>query len=599
MARLVRTQCAGGPAVLIDLLRELLRRARAPVEARSSPQADPGDGRLPHLLALAARRAAHGDHAAAAAAYRDAAALQSENPRIWCNLGVELNESGRAAEAESAYRRALELEPGLVQAWYNLGLLHQKAGTIAESERCYRLAAALVDATADRPLWTLIHRNWGLLLYVQGRTQEAAALYQAALELHPDAVDLRSNFLFTLNYLPGIHPSQMYGEHAAWGALHARQGFTHNPSDAGARPIRLGYVSADFCDHALASFVEPVLANHDRAAFRVTCYNNGPRSDAITARMKQFVDVWRDTRDWDDEALAQAIHADGIDILIDVSGHTSGNRLLAFARKPAPIQVGYIGYFNTTGMHALDFRVTDAYTDPPGASEQAHTEKLLRLPHSLWCFRPHPDAPPVSALPAAGRGHVTFGSFNHIAKLGDRVLQLWTRLLHEIPGSRLLVLNVPDDHVAARIRAGLPGIDPGRVTTLGRFSRIEYWRQFADVDIALDPFPYNGGATTCDTLWMGVPVVTLAGDYGFSRIGATILSNVGLEHLIAPSASEYVEVAASLAADQESLAGLRRSLRERMLASPLLDAPGYTRALESAYRRIWDAWRSPPGGSRA
>jgi predicted O-linked N-acetylglucosamine transferase (SPINDLY family) len=423
-------------------------------------------------------------------------------------------------------------------------------------------------------------------------------LYREVLAGHAEAADLGSNLLFTLNSVPGLDPRQVRDEHAAWGRMHARAQHAHVRPAAG-EVIRLGYVSADFCTHALASFVEPVLRRHDRSQFRVFCYNNGRNRDAVTERLQASADVWREIQAWPDDAAAQAIRADRIDILIDVSGHTSGNRLQLFARKPAPVQLSYLGYLNTTGMAAIDYRVTDACADPAGLSDQAHTERLLRLPQTLWCYEPPADAPPVCAPPALQRGYVTFASFNHIAKLNQRVLELWASVLREVPGSRLLVLAVPDDAAAARIRGALAGIDPGRVSTLARLGRADYWRQFAGVDIALDPFPYSGGATTCDTLWMGVPVVTLAGDYGFSRSGVSILANTGMHQLIAGTADEYRKLALGLAGDLESLRRLRLSLRQRMLASPLLDAPAYVRALEAGYQQIWRQWCSQQGERHA
>lgn len=588
--------------VLKGLLQALKRRAlRLPAEENAGAQdadACAGPDRLHLCITEAAGHAAVGEHAAATELYRESLELQPQDPRLWCNFGAELEAIGQAEEAELAYRRALELGPALAQAWYNLGRLLQKGGRAAESESCYRSAAALVDAGADRPLWLLIFNNWGLLLYNQGRPEEALALYRGALAADAGATDLATNLLFTLNSIPGLDPREVRDEHAAWGRMHAQAQYAHTRRAAG-EVIRLGYVSADFCSHALAPFIEPVLRQHHRSQFRVFCYDNGRNRDAVTQRMQASADVWRDIQTCRDDTAAQLIHTDRIDILIDVSGHTSGNRLLLFARKPAPLQLSYLGYLNTTGMTAIDYRITDACADPAGLSDQAHTERLLRLPQTLWCYEPPADAPPVCALPALQRGHVTFASFNHFAKLNRRVLELWASVLREVPGSRLLVMAVPDEVVAARIRGALVGIDPGRVSTLGRLGRADYWRQFAGVDIALDPFPYNGGATTCDTLWMGVPVVTLAGDYGFSRSGATILANTGMHQLIAHSADEYLGRARALAGDLEGLRRLRLSLRQRMLASPLLDAPAYTRALEAGYQQVWRQWCSQQGGADA
>ena len=584
--------------MLKNLVQTLLRRAGGSASSATDAESGAGLGSLRDCIAQAAECAAAGNHAAAAKLYRESLKLWPQDARVWCNLGAELDAIGQTAEAERAYRRALELDPALAQAWYNLGRLLQEDGRAAESESCYRAAAVLVDAGTNLPLWLLLYNNWGLLRYGQGRPQEAVALYRDALAIHAEATDLGSNLLFALNSVPGLDPRQVRDEHAAWGRLHARAQYAH-ARPAAAQVIRLGYVSADFCSHALAPFIEPVLSRHDRSQFRVFCYNNGRNRDAVTERVQAGADVWRDIQAWGDDAAAQAIRTDRIDILIDLSGHTSGNRLLLFARKPAPVQLSYLGYLNTTGMAAIDYRITDACADPVGPSDKAHTERLLRLPQSLWCYAPPADAPPVCAPPALQRGYVTFASFNHIAKLNQRVLDLWANVLREVPGSRLLVMAVPDEAAATRIRGALAGIDPGRVSTLGRLGRVDYWRQFAGVDIALDPFPYSGGATTCETLWMGVPVVTLAGDYGFSRSGVTILANTGMHHLIARSADEYLRFARGLACDLEGLRRLRLSQRQRMLASPLLDAPAYVQALEAGYQQIWRQWCSQQGQPHA
>lgn len=572
----------------------LLGGGKAPADAR----ADAGADRARDALAQAAVCSAAGEHAAAVKLYRESVTLWPQEARIWCNLGVELDAIGSQDEAEPAYRRALELDPGLAEAWYNLGRLQQQQGRAGEADRSYSAAAALVDAASARPLWLLLHSNWGLLLYNQGRAQDALALYRRALAIDAHATDLYSNLLFTLNSVPGLDARAVREEHAAWGRMHACATYAPARRAAG-QVIRLGYVSADFCSHALAPFIEPVLCRHDRSQFRVFCYNSSSTRDAVTERVRAGADVWRDIHAWPDEIAAQAIRDDGIDILIDVSGHTSGNRLLLFARKPAPLQLSYLGYLNTTGLAAIDYRITDACADPLGPGDAAHTERLLRLPRSLWCYAPPADAPPVCAPPVLQRGYVTFASFNHIGKLNQRVLDLWASVLRQVPASRLLIVGVPDAAAAARLRGALPGIDPVRVTTVGRLARADYWRQFAGVDIALDPFPYAGGATTCDTLWMGVPLVTLAGDYGFSRSGVSILTNTGMQQLIARSAEAYLQLAVELARDIAGLHSLRLSMRQRMLASPLLDAPAYVQALEAGYRQIWQECCGEQGGARA
>jgi len=492
------------------------------------------------------------------------------------------------AGAQLRCEEALEREPEQADALHLMGLMAHRLRDLDFATEYFE------RSIQARPGDAVFHNNLGSVLVDSGRTEEAAVVFRQALALDPGSRAARANLLFVLALLPGGRPQEVYAEHLAWANSHADPLLAHTQvhrnSPDPQRRLRIGYVSADFRQHALSYFVEPALARHEREAFEVFCYHGGSVVDEVTRRLMQHAEHWNNIADMDDATAAQLIRADGIDILIDVSGHTSGNRLLLFGRKPAPLQVSFLGYLNTTGMKAIDYRISDSYADPPGVSDCVHTEKLLRLPRTLWCYRPPEDAPPVSELPAPRRGHVTFASFNHIAKLNPRVLELWADLLRQVPGSRLLVMAVPDEGAAARIRRGLAGIDEDRVSTLGRLGRAGYWQQFAAVDIALDPFPYAGGATTCDTLWMGVPVVTLAGDYGFSRSGVTILANAGLSHLIAQTAEDYVGLARGLASDLEGLTRLRAGMRERLRSSPLTDASAYARDLESAYRDIWRDW---------
>src|SRR5512135_1526545 len=309
-------------------------------------------------------------------------------------------------------------------------------------------------------------------------------------------------------------------------------------------------------------------------------------SFAITTRRRPMRRPWRCIAGMDDAQAAQLIHADAIDILVDLSGHTRGGRLGVFARKPAPVQISYLGYLNTTGMAAMDYRISDAIADPPGASERLHCETLLRLPQTLWCYAPPEDAPEIGAPPAQRNGYITFGSFNHVAKLNDGMLALWGELLRRLPQARLQLMALPDEETAQRIRAALEqqGIAAERMRTLPRLARAQYWQTFGEVDIALDPFPYTGGATSCDALWMGLPVVTLAGSFGFARTAATVLANAGLAELVAEDAEHYLAIAQRLALDLPALARLRAGMRAR-----LLDATGFVAALEGAYHEVWRA----------
>jgi predicted O-linked N-acetylglucosamine transferase (SPINDLY family) len=354
----------------------------------------------------------------------------------------------------------------------------------------------------------------------------------------------------------------------------------------------VGYVSPYFTDHAVNFFVEPILRSHDRAQFEVFAYSDVAAPSATTHRLQSVVDHWRDTTHISDEQFSEQVRRDQIDILVDLTGHIGGSRLLAFARKPAPVQVTYIGYQNTTGMRAMDYRLTDDYADPLGHTEALHTEALVRLPRSFFCYLPSPDAPSVGPLPALRNGYVTFGSFNNFQKIHAEVLKAWADILRQVAGARLVMIVGHAPQAAERVHEFFAsrGIERERVELVPRLSREEYLRRIASVDVALDPFPFNGHTTTCDCQWQGVPVVTLSGSTYLSRFGGSGLATLGLDDWIATSPEQYVAIAVAKAADLAGLATLRDSLRDRMAASALLDHAGFTRRLETAYRTLWAAW---------
>jgi predicted O-linked N-acetylglucosamine transferase (SPINDLY family) len=395
-----------------------------------------------------------------------------------------------------------------------------------------------------------------------------------------------------MHYGPGIDRAELFAEHQRWAAQHAAElspitrsatnGF--NPH----RRLRIGYVSADFREHPVAHFIGPVLAARDRAQFEVIGYSDVPQPDESTKRLSAQMDEWREISGLSDEALAELVVRDGIDILVDLTGHAGKNRLLAFARKPAPIQVTHFGYPDTTGLSAMDYRMSDAHADPPGETEKFHTEKLVRLPDVAWCYEPS-ASPPVKELPVREAGFVTFASFNNIPKLTNEVLALWARILKGVPNARLKLLTNAPGQSNERVWQEFEkrGVDRARVSIVDRLPREQYLELHNTVDIGLDPFPYNGAVTSCDALWMGVPVMTLAGATYVARQGVSVLLNLGLADLIAASAQEYVEIAIQLAGDLERLADLRRELRDRMNASAIMDGRRFARNLESAYRRMW------------
>jgi predicted O-linked N-acetylglucosamine transferase (SPINDLY family) len=354
--------------------------------------------------------------------------------------------------------------------------------------------------------------------------------------------------------------------------------------------LRVGYVSPDLRRHSVATFFEPLLAHHDKAAVEVTCYSATDRPDDRTARLRGQADRWREVARASDDQVAELIRSDGIDILVDLTGHMAGNRLGVFARRPAPVQVTYVGHPNTTGMNSMGYRLTDPYLDPVGGdSDGRHTERLARLPRVFGCYQPPEEPLDVAPAPlTATGGRVTFGCLNNPAKVTVPVLELWARLLAAVPGSTLVLLGQPHDAAAGAMRAA--GVDPNRVRWLGRLRRTDYLRAFGQIDVALDPFPYNGQTTTCDGFWAGVPMVALAGDAYVSRMGGCLLRQVGLEDLIAATPDEYVATAARLAADTDRLVTLRRTLRERLIESAVVRAQPLAADIEAAYRGMWRAW---------
>ena len=414
--------------------------------------------------------------------------------------------------------------------------------------------------------------------------------------------------LCQLNYDPGLTSTQLFREHAAWAERFARPlspaEAAHANSPEPARPLRVGYVSGDLRRHPVAFFVEPLLRCHDRSVIRPFCYSNCGERDDLNAHLRALVPDWRDIAELDDDAVAELIRADAIDILVDLSGHTARNRLLVFARKPAPVQVTAIGYVNTTGLAAMDYRLTDAWCDPAGAEddEASYSETLWRLPGGFNCYAPPKGLPEPGPAPLTTRGHVTFGSFNNLDKVSPEVLDLWAGIVGAIPGARLVLktktLSEPAVGQAIRTRFAAAGVDPARIELIEWTATLrEHFQHYRRIDIALDPFPYNGTTTTCEALMMGVPVIALAGDRHAARVSASLLARLGLEVLVAPDRAGYLARAQALALKPEAVARLRASLRRRVAGSPLADAAGYARRLEAAYREMWRRWCTTAGVS--
>jgi predicted O-linked N-acetylglucosamine transferase (SPINDLY family) len=520
---------------------------------------------------------------------RRATAMAPHRAQYLNSLGLALAAEGRFDEAEVTYRRALDLQPDYALAHNNLGLVLRVHGRLTEAADCYRQALAL------RPEYAEAHANLGMVLADQGQPQQAVDAYRRALAIRPAWARVHDHLLHTLHFCPAVSPRELHDEHRRWNALYAAPLASsirpHHNNRSLERRLRVGYVSPDFRSHPVGRFLVPLLEAHDRAQVEVFCYSSTRSADAITERCVAGSDVFRDVRPLTDEQVAEAVRADQIDILVDLTMHMEDNRLLAFARRPAPVQVSYLAYCSTTGLDAIDYRLSDPYLDPPGGDETFYAEHTIRLPETYWCYEPLAECPPVGTLPAAAEGQLTFGCLNGVCKLNEVTLDAWARVLTAVPTARLL-LHAREATDRRRVGEWLArrGIAAERLAFVEFAPLEEYFQVYGRIDVALDPFPYGGGTTTCDALWMGVPVVSLAGTTAVGRSGVSILSSVGLQQLVAQDDEQYVRIAAHFAADLPRLADLRATLRERMQRSPLMDAPRFARGVEAAYRSMWRRW---------
>ena len=520
--------------------------------------------------------------------YRQALRLRPDYPDALNNLGNARYALGDLEAAVASFRQALRVRPGFVDALINLGNALKDLGQAGEALVRYR------EALAFAPGMSLALNNLGNLFKDQGRIEEAVAHYRQALELRPDYADALSNLLFTLNCSDALSPQALFAEHVRLGGhLEARATAAPPPAAAGdpGRRRRIGYVSPDFRIHSVSWFFLPLLEAHDRAAVETFCYADVMVPDVMTGRLRALADHWLSTVGLSDEALAARIRADGIDILVDLAGHTAHNRLAVFARRPAPVQASWLGYPNTTGLRSIGYRLVDAVTDPEGEADALATETLIRLEGGFLCYRPPAEAPEPGPPPSLESGIVTFGSFNNPAKLSESTLDLWAELLKRLPAARLLLKgqSFGDAGTAAitRERFAGRGVDGGRLELVARIADAAgHLGAYRRLDIALDPIPYNGTTTTCEALWMGVPVVTLLGDRHAGRVGASLLGALGLGELVGRDREGYLGIAAALAADPARLAALRSGLRARMAGSRLCDAPAFARAVEAAYRAM-------------
>ena len=557
-------------------------------------------------------------------AFRRALQLNPNFANALGNLGESLRVQRRLGEAVDVLHRAVQIDPNSPDLLYNLGT------ALDDAKRHDEAIAALQKSIAIRPTYPLAFVNLAAALMARDRYSEGIAALHKAIELDPKnpmsannlahaylktgqidqaietfyrAADLDgrrdtsylSNALLASHYRAELDPQALFKAHVEFGQLVAKNlpPIARPPEDKNPdRRLRVAYVSADFCRHSVAFFIEPILRNHDKNAFEIFCYNDTVAHDNVTQHLRTQASQWFDTATLNDDEMVQRVMFDRIDIFVDLVGHTARNRMPVFARKPAPVQVSYLGYPNTTGLTTIDYRITDATADPPVQTDALHTEKLFRLSRPAWCYQPAPESPAVVPLPAAQAGHFTFGCLNALMKMNEPVMRQWSQILHGVRGSRLIVKTgaLRDENARRRLHEQLIslGIEPQRFELLPPIENYaDHLAVYSRIDVALDTYPYNGTTTTCDALWMGVPVLTHAGQTHVSRVGASLLCAMGMNDWITDSPDAYVARAIAAASDLEKLAELRSRLRETMRTSPIMDGPGLARELEGAYRTMW------------
>lgn len=529
----------------------------------------------------------------AAALYRQLLSAYPSDAIALLQWGNLLFQTGRADEAIGAFTRAASAKSDFADPHYNLGIMLRSLDRLDESVVAFERAVALAPNYAEA------HSNLGSAYKDRGELDRAIASYRRALSVKPDP-RTASNLLFAMQFHPDFTAAQILEEHRRWNDQYAsplRSTATAHSNDRSPdRRLRIGYVSGDLRDHPVGRSMVPLLEQRDREAFEIFCYANVRRADEVTRRLQSSADNWRDTTRLPDVALAQQIRADRIDMLVDLSMHLGGNRLLAFAQKPAPVQVAWQAYPGTTGLWAMDYRLTDPWLDPPGSFDADYSERSIRLRDSFWIYEPMVGELSANALPALASESITFGCLNNFCKINDRVLELWARVMREVASSRLILL-APQGSARQSVlnTLGQHGIDANRIEFVGLQPRPQYLQTYHRIDIGLDTFPYNGHMTSLDSLWMGVPVVTLIGPSVVGRAGWSQLNNLGLADLAAKTHQDFVEIAVNLAKDVDRLAELRRSLRSRMESSPLMDQQRYAQSAEIAYREMWREWCGTSG----
>lgn len=534
---------------------------------------------------------AAGRPAEAEAHFRHAVLLQPDFVEGWENLAYCLKTQDRLADAIACHERVAALRPNYAPGWYNYGLTLSLAGRSAEALACHDRALA-----AD-PKFALGRFGRAQAFHQLHRMPEAVADYRKFLAVHPRHHEARSYLLFALHSIEGVSRHELYAEHVAYGrSVGGKPAQVLRNSPEPGRRLRIAFLSPDLRTHSVAYFLEPLVAHLDRSAFEVGLYHDHFREDEVTACLRERADIWRNFIGQPGEAVEAAIRADAPDILVDLAGHTGmTNRLPLFAHRLAPVQVTYLGYPNTTGLPAMDFRFTDGIADPAGDADQFATEQLVRFAPTAWAYAPPAEAPEPQAPPVLACGHITFGCFNNPAKITETMLGLWARILLAVPGSRLCLKGsgFADSAQQARFAAifGRAGVAPDRIECLERTADTRsHLACYQGVDVALDTSPYNGTTTTCEALWMGVPVVALVGDRHMARVGASLLAACGHAEWAAADEEQYIACAAQLAADSTRLTALRAALRDDLRRSALLDHAGQAKHFADALRECWVNW---------
>lgn len=550
-----------------------------------------GQSSVPQMLQVAMQHHQAGELLEAETIYRQVLALDSDNVNANHLLGVVALEAGKYDAAIQLIQKAVKIYPNFAEAHNNLGMAYRKAGHLDASIASFREAISINPDFADA------YTNLGASLVEMGQLNEAIACYNKAISINPDFAEPYSSKLTAAQYDLAYSSAETFEDHLAFAEqfeVPLRSSWPlyengHGPQ----RRLNVGFVSGDLHQHPVGYFLEGVLTHLNQHSMNVVLYPTNSKPDALTQRLKNMGFVWNSLVGQSDDIAAQRIRDDGIDILVDLSGHTTHNRLQLFARKPAPIQISWLGYFSTTGLQAMDYILCDQYVIPDNESNY-FVEEPWRMPDSYLCFTPPLDDISVESLPALRNGYITFGCFNNLLKMGGSVVTLWAQVLQAVPKSRLFLksrqLNDTSMQQATLARFTAHGIESERLMFEGSSPRLELLASYNRVDVALDPFPFPGGTTTVESLWMGVPVLNLQGDRFLSHVGESILNTTGLPEWVAKDTSDYVSKAVSFTRDLECLAELRSVLRPQLIASPLCNAPLFARNLEAAFRGMWEAY---------